>query len=167
MKRAPYTIHTVGMLLSASLFASPLPSRADDGNCLKIEIVRYSGRPHPTSYVCDEAQKRRILDALPTTAMDSGAPPVLQSTSAYQGMILTIPGNDSIPERRIHAWKGVVRGNRSNHGDSGRAFERMLLREVGTRGDFAFGGSPRPIRGMTDTLEQRIDRPELQHGKER
>lgn len=123
----------ITLALPALIAALAAPSRSQDvpapgKKCITVELMMYSGRPRPQYAICDDAHKQDALSRLkdvdqPSNQVDSIPP--LESTPAYQGVLLTVPDGQSATQMLI--GRGFSRNGNKKFRDRDRGLERYFL----------------------------------------
>jgi hypothetical protein len=123
----PFTLLAAGLPLFAE---EPTPERRDD--CLKVELMMYSGRERPQYFICEEVEKQNVLSRFKVKkgeGLDVSAFPEMESSPAYQGILLTLPKERGEKPRRVLLRKGFFKSDEDSSigKDEGGALEISLL----------------------------------------
>lgn len=129
--------------------------------CIPVEIVMYSGRPHPVIQVCDEVGKKEILSAVSAVndavKDPSSVGPALKSTPAYQGLVVHLPGDGTHDARMTHVHDGYLRENGRIGNDPGRSSERRILSVIEAGNDVSPAGGNAPVKDLADRIRRELD----------
>lgn len=138
----------------------PAPEQQPD-QCLTVELIMYSGRPRPKYLVCDEEEKKAVLKKMEedseALAADSSQP--LESTSAYQGVLVTLPDGSTGTLKHHIVGRGKVKDLKAKQSrlDAGRRLERFFL-DLGEYKEDESGPKGKTMRDVTGMARTRLDR---------
>lgn len=124
----PLGVLAAGLPLSAQETEAPV--RRDD--CLKVELMMFSGRERPQYLICEEAEKQSVLSRLTVEkgeGLEASAFPEMESSPAYQGILLTLPKKRGEKARHVLLRKGYFKSDGSHRigKDEGAELELSLL----------------------------------------
>jgi hypothetical protein len=106
--------------------------------CITVELMMYSGRPRPQYAICDEDRKKDALSRLkdaaqPANQVDSIPP--MESSPAYQGILLTVPEGETATQMLI--GRGFSRHGNRKFRDPDRGLERYFLDQGADKADLS------------------------------
>jgi hypothetical protein len=139
--------------LAAPSRSQEAPAPAPGKKCITVELMMYSGRPRPQYQICDENRKRDALSRLketdqPANQMDSI--PGMQSTPAYQGVLITLPDGESTTSMLV--GRGFARHGNRKFKDRDRGLERYFLDQGAEELDLS--RSPTEGKPLKPTISQ-------------
>jgi|GEM_PF-6046594 len=121
-KRRPF--HPFFLAIGAGLAAASGAAFAQETippemhkDCLTVELIMYSGRPRPKYLICDEAEKKSILEKMKgkrAVKPEDVAYPEMESSPTYQGLLLTLPAKPGEKAERLVLRKGFVKSDRTS-----------------------------------------------------
>lgn len=150
-----------------AVLALPERAGAEDARgadtCITVELIMYSGRPRPRYQICDGKEKREVLaKAAAVQEQKPSATPVpdMESTPAYQGILLTLPGQPGTNRRLILVRKGFLQGmNGDARKDKGRSLEKFFLERSLREQDLAEPpGKDAPIGRVSEAILDQVSR---------
>ncbi|MDB5051884.1 MAG: hypothetical protein JWO30_4955 [Fibrobacteres bacterium] len=132
-------------------------------NCIRVELMMYSGRPRPQYLLCEDDKKeetvRRLKAAVEGTP--AGALEPLESTPAYQGMIITLPKGETRAPRRSFIGKGKVNNLDSKSAyrtDSNHELERYFLDLAETKKDMSMPGQEESMQALVGGIKSDLNK---------
>lgn len=132
-----------------------------ENNCIRVELMMYSGRPRPNYLVCEEDRKEEIVGKLKTALENQSAGPLqpLESTPAYQGLLITVPEVEKRVTRHSFVGKGKVNNldaKVSFQSDDNRKLESMLLELAGSKHDRSSPDRSEPLKSLVDEVKAQV-----------
>jgi len=132
-------------------------------NCIRVELMMYSGRPRPSYLVCEDDKKEDLVSRLKSAMDNTPAGPLepLESTPVYHGLLITQPKGETRVPKHAFVGKGKVNNLDSKstfRADSNRDLEKYLLDLGESKNDVSRPDREEPLRQVVGDVKTQLDK---------
>ncbi len=155
---------SVALSVSATRAQTPSEPGTDAAkNCIRVELMMYSGRPRPSYLVCEDDKKEDLVSRLKSAVENVPAGPLepLESTPVYQGLLITQPKGETRVPKHAFIGKGKVNNldSRSTfRADSNRGLEKYLLDLGEGKNDVSRPDRNEPLNKVVGDVKAQLDK---------
>ncbi|MBW8886396.1 MAG: hypothetical protein JF616_01455 [Fibrobacteres bacterium] len=155
---------SLALCVSASRAQAPAASQADTAkNCIRVELMMFSGRPRPAYLICEDDKKEDLVSRLKAAMENPPTGPLepSESTPEYRGLLIIQPKSETRVPRRVSLVKGKVNNldsQASYRADSFREIEKYLLDLGESKTDVSRPGREEPLGRLVGEARDRVEK---------
>ena len=155
---------SVAFCVSATRAQTPSDPGADASkNCIRVELMMYSGRPRPSYLICEDDKKEDLVSRLKSAVENAPAGPLepLESTPVYQGLLITQPKGETRVPKHAFIGKGKVNNldsKSTSRADSNRDLEKYLLDLGEGKNDVSRPDRNEPLSKVVGDVKAELDK---------